>query len=140
MSIFEDLIEELKEENLLEETVIEFHKGKEAVATAQAEHVAAVNSQPGNAAAFANRQIPPMLNEKSYEFSAADEIYRAEERVAGEPPIDLQNPDVFVSPIEPEEAKKQPDFVKPKVFVCEKEFFRKRAMDEVTGLQMVDHV
>ncbi|HEY0459189.1 MAG TPA: hypothetical protein VGC97_08525 [Pyrinomonadaceae bacterium] len=140
MSIFEDLIEELKEENLLEETVIEFHKGKEAVATAQAEHAAAVNAQPGNAAAFANPQIPSILNEKSYEFSAADEIYGAEEIAAGEPPMALENPDGFVSPLEPEEAKKRPDFVKPKVFVSEKEFFRKRAMDEVTGLQMVDHV
>src|SRR5436190_1575160 len=72
MNIFEDLIEELKDENLIEETVMEFHKEQ------------------------------------------------------------------YVT--EAEEIKKYPKVEKTKSFVNEKEYFRKRAMDEVTGLQMVDHV
>jgi len=38
------------------------------------------------------------------------------------------------------EVKSYPKIEKAKVLVNEKEYFRKRAMDEVTGLQMVDHV
>lgn len=55
MSIFEDLIEELKEENLLEETVIEFHEKNDAL-NKQAERTKNANYQAENAAAYEKSQ------------------------------------------------------------------------------------
>lgn len=144
MSIFEDLIEELKEENLLEETVIEFH-GKNDAVNQPAERAKPENSQAANAALYEKPQPLTQLSSNEAqilqpEFSTEEEIYSAEEIVALEDSILLENNDVLVSAPALEEIKKYPEVEKAKMFGSEKEYFRKRAMDEVTGLQMVDHV
>ncbi len=145
MSIFEDLIEELKEENLLEETVIEFHEKNDAL-NKQAERTKNANYQAENAAAYEKSQQLTQLSSveeaeiSQPEFLAKEEIYSAEEIVALEEPILFENEEVPVALLEREEVKKYPEVEKTKKIVSEKEYFRKRAMDEVTGLQMVDHV
>jgi len=145
MSIFEDLIEELKEENLLEETVIEFHEKNDAVFQ-QTERVKPENSQAGNAAVYEKPQLPVQLasNEAAQssppEFSPEEEVYPAQVIGSEEETTLFENDEIFVASIESEEVKKYPEVEKTKMIAGEKEYFRKRAMDEVTGLQMVDHV
>ena len=144
MSIFEDLIEELKEENLIEETVIEFHKddpivGAQVVRQNQ-------NSQVKMTAAEASRlpALPSVLTSVPLaaepEFPADETIYGAEEIISGAEPVVIDNLDDLAEMSEAAEVKSYPKIEKAKVLVNEKEYFRKRAMDEVTGLQMVDHV
>jgi hypothetical protein len=143
MSIFEDLIEELKEENLIEETVIEFHKDKSAAPQVDQRPE---NSHRRNSDAEINPQpqMPLLLNDEAVaarqEFSAADAIYSTEEFASESAPIDLENADVLAAAPGAENGKKHQHVEKTKIVVSEKEYFRKRAMDEVTGLQMVDHV
>ncbi|HVE59344.1 MAG TPA: hypothetical protein VNB22_21140 [Pyrinomonadaceae bacterium] len=145
MSIFEDLIEELKEENLLEETVIEFHEKNDSI-NRQAELNNAKKSQAMNFDDFEKPQTLTLLasNEEAElfqpEYPAEAEIYSAEEITSSEDPILIENADVLISTLEPAVAQKYPEVERTKIFVSEKEYFRKRAMDEVTGLQMVDHV
>ncbi|MGD9563359.1 MAG: hypothetical protein AB7F88_14230 [Pyrinomonadaceae bacterium] len=91
MSVFEDLIDELKNENLLEETVVDLNPDAD-------------EPQPLDDAAAASEINTP-------EFAAADDE-------GG-----------FQSDI--------PQIEKPS---SDQEFFRKRAMDEVSSLQMVEHV
>lgn len=97
MSVFEDLIDELKNENLLEDTVIDL-KGADAAAPAGS------NEGPADNARRSLAQV-----EK-----------------AGEELLELDVPQLDVPQIE-----------RPS---NEREFFRKRAMDEVSSLQMVEHV
>ncbi|HEY8559978.1 MAG TPA: hypothetical protein VIL74_06215 [Pyrinomonadaceae bacterium] len=108
MSIFEDLIEELKEENLIEETVIEFHRDHPS-GQPNAQH-------SGNYQTMSAPVVP-----------AANAI--APDR-AEVPP----------APTEWKDTKKNATTQKPKIIVSEREYFRKRAMDEVNGLQMVELV
>jgi hypothetical protein len=89
MNVFEDLIEELREENLLEETVIDRQR----------------KAGQGTAA----------LSAGSVASSAGSE--------------DAEGPSDEDSAFETSEAP-----------VDEREFYRKRAMDEVSSLQMVEHV
>jgi hypothetical protein len=145
MSIFEDLIEELKDENLLEETVIEVHKEKPLAVTRPAVQNAEI-SQLGKSSPNDELQtaMPLLLNTEEGAvlppgFRADEDIYAADEIDSQVEPIVLENADVVPVP-ETEEVKKYPKIEKIKSFVSEKEYFRKRAMDEVTGLQMVDNV
>ncbi len=146
MNIFEDLIEELKEENLLEETVIEIYGEKSKTVSQPAEQSNSVNSESGRTAENDKFQPPsPLLfNEEPdtlpQPYSTDKEIYPVEEIISQEKPLILEDMDVLVASLEVEEAKQYPKVEKTKMFVSEKEYFRKRAMDEVTGLQMVDHV
>lgn len=96
MNIFEDLIDELRGENLLEATVIETGKS---------------NGKPD-----------------------------AKETENGKETVQQPKPEVVSSPALPTPAP--PPFVAPKVETVERDldFYRKRAADEVTFLQMVEHV
>lgn len=96
MSVFEDLIDELKNENLLEDTVIELRPE-------------APESLNGTVTATGGDAEPP-ATEHTTEESDLAEIPEG---------VDL------------------PKIEKPS---NEREFFRKRAMDEVSSLQMVEHV
>jgi len=144
MSIFEDLIEELKEENLIEETVIEFHKDDVLLGGQNVRQVE--NSQINNTAVRNNLQpaMPTLVNAETvallHEFPADEAIYSVEEVVADELPIVLETAAALVASPDAEVVKIYPKIEKAKIIVSEKEYFRKRAMDEVTGLQMVDHV
>lgn len=141
MSIFEDLIEELKEENLIEETVIEFHKD-DLIASAP---VVRQNENPQVKRTAAEASLlpsmPSILTNVPRVAQPADEtIYAAEEIFSDAEPVVIDNSDVLAETPEAEEIKFYPKVEKSKVLINEKEYFRKRAMDEVTGLQMVDHV
>ena len=120
MNVFEELIDELKEENLLEETVIE---------TQTAGHETA--GQPKHSSAAAN--------------FAADEFAVS--------PHDENFPDVSDADLQsltdhasvPEDVDAPAEFEgnhedQPKKQITEKEFYQKRAVEEVSGLQMVEHV
>lgn len=140
MNIFEDLIEELKEENLLEETVTEFRKENAPTGDVRAEKNNSPVKKVKNAAEF--EQSPLFF---SAETAVDEEIYAAVEMDAPDAPIFLENADLFElsddSELFTEDTRKPYQIVEsPKGFVNEKEYFRKRAMDEVTGLQMVDNV
>jgi hypothetical protein len=151
MSIFEDLIEELKDENLIEETVIEFHREKNQASAPQPEVHPADNFQAGKIPDFEASQptVQAFANGSADIFGEPDlsvdeDIYSADLLVGNEPTINLENADVLIpeaaAVVFAEEQKTYKEVEKPKIYVSEKEYFRKRAMDEVTGLQMVDHV
>jgi hypothetical protein len=146
MNIFEDLIEELKEENLLEETVIEVHREKTPLINKPVAQSVATDFQSKNFVAKESFQPPAplLLNEETdvlpADFHSDAEIYPAEELVLSQEPAVLDNSDNFAEELEPELVKKYQEVERTPMFVSEKEYFRKRAMDEVTGLQMVDHV
>ncbi len=170
MNIFEDLIEELKEENLLEETVIEVHNEKKRIADLQEEYNNAKNSHLRTASDINFSQptggtimntAPVEVDLEQSGFSADEEIYAAHEVeepstigvLANEEPstpIVLANTDLFTadSDVEPvfttetvsKEVKIHPKVEKIKIVGSEKAYFRKRAIDEVNGLQVVEHV
>jgi hypothetical protein len=102
MNVFEDLIGELKDENLLEETVMDVQWAEERSVAQNAPAESDTAEEPANA----------QLLEPS-----AD----------GETPSDY-NLEVINEPEENPNATNA------------QEFYRKRAVDEVSGLQMVDHV
>ena len=103
MNVFEDLIGELKNENLLEDTVIEVKK--------RDSHVESVVAPEPNVES---------TTENEFEFVDNSEVPLTDSAETVNAPI--------------EDA---PQFVKP---ADQREFFRKRAMDEVSSLQMVEHV
>lgn len=102
MSVFEDLIEELKEENLLEETVIDVSR--------------------------TNRKAPPLdlpapgLLQNSIDLTADD--------TSDEDAINKAAAADVGSPTHVDAAAPLDD----------REFYRRRAMEEVSSLQMVEHV
>jgi len=101
MSVFEDLIDELKNENLLESTVIDRERADAAAVPA------------------GRRGVESGSNTVSDDDSGRDDPASAVESGA-----ELVEEDI-------------PQIEKPS---SEDEFYRKRAMDEVASLQMVDHV
>ncbi len=102
MTVFEDLVEELKDENLLEETLFD--------------------------ALFANA-VPEEELKSDSGTSETDSIVGEFSTAAALASADAGNGEVDEIDI--------PQIEKP---ADESEFFRKRAMDEVSSLQMVEHV
>ena len=94
MNVFEDLIEELRDENLLEQTVID------------------VNRSPESAAALSDPDVPLGYDDEGEPTDAGSSSNRSE------PGFEIQDD-------APED---------------ERDFYRKRAMDEVSSLQMVEHI
>ena len=127
MSIFEDLVEELKEENLIEETVIEVHKD-DPVASPQT--VAPDKTPQVVMRGVIDSPLPSMPS------ILANEPFALPAEFPADAAIDPEDELVPAA----EEIKQYPKIEKNRGFINEKEYFRKRAMDEVTGLQMVDHV
>ena len=103
MNVFEDLIGELKEANLLEDTVIELKKYDQA---------SGLTESTGTDEA----------DDLAAEFELVDNS-----EIAASAPLDEED----------EAAMDMPEFKKP---ADDREFFRKRAMEEVSSLQMVEHV
>jgi hypothetical protein len=143
MNIFEDLIEELKDENLIEETVMEVHK-EQSVTAPQPVVQPAANFQLRKTAEkdVPLPMMPPLLTKDDgvlpLKFAVAEGVNTEEGVVFSDEQAVFETAGAIVP--EAEEIKKYPKVEKTKSFVNEKEYFRKRAMDEVTGLQMVDHV
>ena len=137
MNIFEDLIDELKEENLLEETVIEIHNEKAAAenlrAAANTVKTSQINETFAKADGKSNPDTPPPVTENS-ELDK-EEIYTLPKLETPDEPILVTNNDLYE-----ESAGVYNEVEKVKMVVSEKEYFRKRATDEVLGLQTVEHV
>src|SRR4030095_12264447 len=103
MNVFEDLIGELKNENLLEDTVIQVRNGGSRETTNPLVH-----TEFGNSDGFA------FAGDESVDFEG----------------VDFETNDEALDSDDPEF----------KAHVDDREFFRKRAMEEVSSLQMVEHV
>lgn len=137
MNIFEDLIDELKEENLLEETVIELHKEKIAAEKLRAARNAVETSQLNETLAESGGSANLDTGFSAKEDTVLDEekIYTRQELETSEDAILVTNNEVYA-----DSATIFNEVEKVKMVVSEKEYFRKRATDEVSGLQTVEHV
>lgn len=107
MNFFEDLVEELKEDNLLEATVVENFKTELSAQIAPENSALAENSA------------------ETVEIPDSSELSEAEHRLAFD---ESQNQYADFD----ETGEKEP--------VTEEDFYRRRAVDEVNCLQIVDHV
>ncbi len=119
MNVFENLVIELKEENLLENTVIELDRN---------------NADDDNgpiADRFQSGSFDPPLAEKGEEFSEFNSI-----NVQGSDEHEV--PDIANGSAVSETKGEQFPVTKPQK--VGKEFFKKRAVAEVSSLQMVEHV
>lgn len=103
MNVFEDLIGELKDENLLEETVIDLQKAGSAT------------SSPENRSDNQFAMEMPAAAPQPQPVSEEETLESFDVQVIHEP---VENPTALTA----------------------QEFYRKRAVDEVSSLQMVDHV
>lgn len=113
MNVFEDLIVELQEENLLEQTVIDEVK-------VEPNTVGEVEPSDGPEPAFETEgfiEVDPSADEDPAIHTTADT----------DPPVESEPQGA--KPAEQKQPKKK-----------DSEFFKKRAVAEVAGLQMVDHV
>jgi hypothetical protein len=153
MNVFEDLIEELKEENLLEETVIETNQkvveenSSEALVLTAEDIVeeTEIKETPTDNEIIADQTVsfqvedavPPQIT--SFESHNDFEIQMPLSELQKTQVDNILPPEIVVS-----KPKKSPtltkNFPSKRVEMSGKEYFRKRAVDEVTGLQMVEHV
>ncbi len=148
MNVFEDLVDALKEENLIERTVIEVKK-----ADTDDEYLGAIL----NKAKFSSDRVVPPVKARDFDHkseSAAVASAESFQMVNN----DFNNLETGFAPaenfqrMEKNSAKQSVENVsaaetvplnlqkESKVAVDEKDFYRKRAMEEVSGLQMVEHV
>ncbi|MBK6751696.1 MAG: hypothetical protein IPG67_17335 [Acidobacteria bacterium] len=120
MNVFEDLVIELKEENLLEDTVMD---------AARNESAATVHAEPANITDIPIDVPPAAASEPAMGEQKAPESEYENTPVAMAVPADsdmqLQGNDETVEIRRPS---------------SEREFFKKRAVGEVASLQMVEHV
>lgn len=122
MNVFEDLIEELKEENLLEETVIDLDRSKE-------------QERPSHSVSF---------NENSQKFAANSDVLtgQTDQEMFGAEATRLNAGSSAEKFLETVEEEGFFDHDVPEIVKAEndRDFFRKRAMEEVSSMQMVEHV
>lgn len=102
MSVFEELIDELKDEDLLEETIFSMNQKSNLVPPPPAPEI--VRAEVSDAA-VSGTQV-----DSAVEYTVEDDLASDAEDMFTEPPAD------------------------------EREVYRRRAMDEVSSLQMVEHV
>lgn len=114
MNIFEDLIDELKKENLLEETVVETSRAE----IYDAEIIEAQTFLE-NYAQEQNSIGAQLSHELGKDFDLTNETAASRENFSYNQSYASE---------------------KPKFFTNEAEFYRKRATEEVSGLQIVEHI
>ncbi|MBV9214741.1 MAG: hypothetical protein JO053_01085 [Acidobacteria bacterium] len=120
MNVFEDLIVELKQENLLESTELE-----------------APDPVPGDTSYLDTTEVP----NRPVQDDAADEFDPDRSTPASEYDLELRRDAVQrEEPAAPSEPAAPTDETKPLQTKKGKEFFKKRAVNEVSSLQMVEHV
>lgn len=134
MNVFENLVEELKEENLLEETVIgnnSTHAQKESRENASSYQtpIDEIESPQDFSAEFDFEADEPEAEEEASNDAKFDFPVAETEEKASEPASNF----AFVE-------TSSETFDQPKALVDEMEFYRRRAVDEVTALQLVEHV
>jgi hypothetical protein len=139
MNVFEDLVEELKEENLLEETVIETNREQE-------EKNSGESSSEAEILLIDEAVEPEMLQDEENEFpedieplelSSEDEPSETEmsaENSASDEETEAGSDSEKEEYAESVEIESQPQQAKGV------EFYRQRAMKEVSSLQMIEHV
>ena len=135
MNIFEDLIEELKEEHLLEETVIETNSGEKKSGTfdeiIEAETFLEKLASETEAVEEKESAGDDSIAEQSLDFSLVD----------GESQSDTETTleDLPESAVEEQktEAENETPINTP---TNEADFYRQRAIEEVSSLQMVEHI
>jgi hypothetical protein len=153
MNVFENLVEELKEENLLEETVMGNSSGKthpaaEADALQFQARTEEIIGEYDSSDDFPSdldfepeqNQAEEMFSEEAFEEENASDF-------STEEPEENKTPENRAKS-NPDEAKSDFEFTssEPEYVAAEKspadqmEFYRRRAIDEVTSLQMVEHV
>ncbi|MCO6512037.1 MAG: hypothetical protein J5I65_14725 [Aridibacter famidurans] len=138
MNLFEDLVEELKEENLLEETVIESRSAKNSERP-----VAVRSSEPATAPA------DPITDPADLEGSGLESFELEYSGSSSEDfEIEFNNSEpgpVAQASFESSTAEEKGPAVRSPLLnrhegESGKEYFRRRATDEVKTLQMVDHI
>jgi len=152
MNIFEDLIEELKEENLLEETVIDVQNKKKNGENLNLSKQSQIEPLP-----VKMEENSVKVLEVSETFDASDQIISGElsQEIA---PEEIQNfvsenrqfadetddvLDVVPQIVQDEFVERNDSFGSESESDSspeQEEFFKKRASEEVTSLQMVEHV
>jgi hypothetical protein len=155
MNIFEDLIEELKEENLLEQTVTETYqheeKPDEAEDFSDEEEILFDKNEADEAESLAEEIEPeePVFESNDEPLEAAESDKREEfEEVVDEnisvneetvdEDIAVENePAVENLPVKSAETEESETLLP---VVNGVEFYRQRAIKEVSGLQMVEHI
>ncbi|HEX8636819.1 MAG TPA: hypothetical protein VF692_02055, partial [Pyrinomonadaceae bacterium] len=132
MNVFEDLIGELKEENLLEKTVIENQKadddeysGEATIGTAALENAAEPQKNEVSKIEISDTTGNPVIN--NFQENPSQET------------LILGNDEIIHDAL-PVQDFPFAEAAEKKTVFDEKEFYRKRAMEEVSGLQMVEHV
>ncbi len=123
MNVFEDLIVELKEENLLEDVVIDTKQQKKA--DRDVPEAVKVSQED------AERPESAALDDETTEFDPAFSDAQSDTTA---PEIEI------IETGEEPKALAEPKPAKPKRTRHGKEFFNKRAVDEVSNLQMVEHI
>lgn len=136
MSLFEDLIEELKEENLIEETVIETSKTEQfgfSRSSASPKDAVAESGLVINKDTFSGKdsvENPPVTPEISL---AKDYSDKQQESLAPE-----NHFEVVAKNLHPQKAEEKGDV--KQFLIDDKDFYRRRATEEVTSLQIVEHI
>jgi hypothetical protein len=127
MNVFEELIVELKQENLLEQTVIELDE-KTDIATRSFKDVDLADAQ---------FDFPAPLKPDDETLKTDLETAKKADTLVAEPATRREiTKEITEKPAESFGADAQPE----KTSNSKREFFRKRAVNEVSGLQMVEHV
>lgn len=132
MNVFEDLLDELKEENLLEETVIE---NQEADDDEYSSEQTIGASKPQN-----DTQPPKSELTKTETFVLTENTVENDVRANTTEELLVVGNDEFTQETLPLQNFSSTQTGEKKTIFDEKEFYRKRAMEEVSGLQMVEHV
>lgn len=139
MSLFEDLVEELKEENLLEETVIESRSanGRDSSETREFADTIESPSAENGSGPQRNGSVPEHTDTddgssdlSEFEFEVLDE--------ASEEEIDPPMHSPAAEPVR--QSAPQSPLLNRQAGESGKDYFRRRATDEVKTLQMVDHI
>ena len=119
MNIFEDLVDELKKENLLEETVVETSRSVIASEIYDEEIIEAQTFLENYAReqSFSPEQLSPAIGNQL--GSTQETAVISQNFSFDQPPVSAE---------------------KPKTLINEADLYRKRAMDEVSGLQIVEHI
>ena len=151
MNVFEDLIEELREENLLEATAVEKTVNLNAVDNKfnDASKIPAFRKDVVSGVGCVETDVIEIDIESVVEYGQQDEQFDSPETSpeitqktdAGENEIDKKLKFNAITPKElPHNENKRAELEKPQRSINQSQFFRNRATGEVQSLQMVEHV
>ena len=140
MNIFEDLIDELKEENLLEETVIETSLAREREKNLEkaAAEAAGFRADENEAFSGENDEFPEELDFETHSQTAEESAAATAEHSFETGGLDDQT--IREAGLVDAESVDSEYSEQNKPSANSVEFYRQRAMKEVSGLQMVEHV